>query len=143
MREGHLESHQRQMRLHAVEFAAQSAESLGEATGRNNDGLLLPGPALFDSPHDPVDRLRLAEHHSGTNAVLRATANDIWRHDELGRRQLRRATDERLTRRLNARRNDAANENSVARYAVERGGGPHVDDDGVALEETAGRERVD
>src|SRR5436190_12682422 len=141
--ERHLESHQRQMRLDAIEFLAQRPECLGESTRRNDDGLLLPRPTLLDSPHDPVDRLRLAEHHSGADAVLGAPANDARRDHELRRRQLRRATHERLESRLDARRDDAANEHAVARYAVERGGGPHVDDDGVALEETARRERVD
>ena len=47
-------------------------------------------PLGLDAAHDPVDRVRGAEHHAGANALLRARPDHARRRDELRRRQLRR-----------------------------------------------------
>src|SRR5438105_1082954 len=141
--EGHLKPHQRQVRFDAIELAAQRAERLGETARRDDDRHLRPRPALLDPPHDAIDRIGLTEHDAGTDAVLRSPADDVRRTREFRCRELRRSPDERLEGCLYAGRDDAADKNAIARYAVEGGGRSHVDDDGVAFEEAARGEGVD
>src|SRR4051812_3277680 len=131
------------MRLDAIELAAEGTEGLGKTAGRDDERRLASGPALLDAADDPVDRLRLTEHDTGANAVLGPAPNHARWHDELRRRQLRRAPDEGIERRLHARRDDAADEDAITRYAVERRGGAHVHDNGITAVEARRGERVD
>src|SRR3954466_6040757 len=120
------------MRLDAIELAAEGTEGLGKTAGRDDERRLASGPALLDAADDPVDRLRLTEHDTGANAVLGPAPNHARWHDELRRRQLRRAPVEGIQRRLHARRDDAADEDGATWSAGEGWGGTHVRRDGIA-----------
>src|SRR5690242_20196256 len=127
MRVGHLEANQSEMRLDAIELAAEGSECFGEAACRDDERLFATRPALFDATDNAIDRLRLTEHDPSADAVFGASADHTRRDDELRRGQLRGASDERIERGLHARCDHAADEDAVARYAVEGGSSAHVD----------------
>src|ERR1043166_4818638 len=86
---GHLQTDEREMRLHPVELGAEIAKCLGKPAGRDDHRRFAPWPLLLYSTHDPVDRLGLAEHDAGADAVFGAAPDDMRWDDELRGRQLR------------------------------------------------------